>query len=354
MSRSKATLDEIALEADVSSATVSRAFNKPEMVSERTRAKVLEASRRLGMGIPALQTLGLIVPDASNPFFSQLIYLFERELARHGAHLVSASADGRPDREVETIERFRAMGVEGIFYTPARSAGQAVLELVSRGDVPVLAFDRQIATGNLDCVTTASRTATQTMVDYMVNLEHRTFGYITGAEETTTASDRFEAFVNALARNGLELSPTLTFPGTYRLPSGRDAAEAFLLLPAHERPTVVVAANDLMAMGFIQRVQQEGLSVPHEVSVVGFDGIEFGAWYSPSLTTIVQPVRRLVREATDLLLDRISRTSRGDELLRPRTVSVDPRFVVRDSVGPARDPDARPELFVLSGQSQES
>ncbi|MGS2809302.1 LacI family DNA-binding transcriptional regulator [Nocardia sp. MW-W600-9] len=347
----KATLDEIALEADVSAATVSRTFNKPQMVSGVTREKVFEASRRLGMGVPALQTLGLIVPDASNPFFSQLIYLFERELAVHGAQLVSASADGRPDREVEIVERFRAMGVEGIFYTPARSGGEAILELVSRGDVPVLAFDRQIVTGNLDCVTTSSRTATQTMVDYLVNLEHERFGYILGADQTTTASDRYEAFVHALARNSLELRPSLTFPGNYHASSGRDAAESFLLLSDSERPTVMVAANDLMAIGFIQRVQQEGLSVPLDVSVTGFDGIEFGAWYSPSLTTVVQPVRRLVREATKLLLDRISRTSRGDELPRPRTVTVDPRFVVRDSVGVPRSSRRPPGLYVLNNES---
>lgn len=352
MTRRKPTLDEIALEADVSAATVSRVFNRPEMVSESKRALVLEASKRLGNGIPALQTLGLIVPDASNPFFSQLIYLFERELARHGAQVVSASAEGKSEREVETIERFRAMGVEGIFYTPSRSGGEAILELVSRGDVPVLAFDRQIVTGNLDCVTTASRTATQTMVDYLVNLEHSRFGYILGAEQTTTAADRFEAFVHALARNGLEVPAALTFSGNYRLPSGRDAAESFLVLPADERPTVVVAANDLMAIGFIQRVQEEGLVVPRDVSVVGFDGIEFGAWYSPSLTTIVQPVRRLVREATNLLLDRIDRTSRGDEVPRPRTVSVDPRFVVRNSVGVPPGSGASRGLYVLNGHSE--
>lgn len=351
MSRAKATLDDIATEAGVSTATVSRVFNRPDVVSPVTRAAVLDASRRLGQGVPSMQTLGLIVPDASNPFFSQLIYLFERELSRHGVHLVPASSDGKTDREVDIIERFRAMGVEGIFYTPSHSGGQAILELVARGDMPVLAFDRQISTGNLDCVTTASRAATQTMVDYLVNLGHSRFGYICGAECTTTAASRYEAFIDGLSKNGLYLVESLTFAGTYHLPAGRDVAEVFLQIPEDQRPTAMVCANDLMAIGFIQRVQEAGLRVPRDVSVVGFDGIELGAWYSPSLTTIVQPVRRLVREATNLLLDRISLTKRNEEIPKPRTVSVDPRFVVRDSVGPAQDWDPSPNLYVLSNHS---
>jgi DNA-binding LacI/PurR family transcriptional regulator len=329
---------DIASEADVSEATVSRVFNRPEAVSEATRERVYAVSRRLGFGTPVQQTLGLIVPDASNPFFSQLIYHFERELRRHGAHLVSASAEGRTDKEVQIVDRFRGMGVEGIFYTPARNDGEAIVQLVSRGDLPVLAFDRQLRAGNLDCVTTSPRMATQMLVDYLVNLGHERFGYIAGARWTTTAEDRFEAFSHALAKNGIVLSDQDVFPGNYRVTGGRDYAETFLLMPPETRPTAVVAGNDLMALGFIQRVQETSLRVPEHVSVAGFDGIDFGAWYSPSLTTISQPVRRLVREATTLLLARIDAMKRMDEIPPPRTIPVEPRFVARDSVGPAPSP----------------
>lgn len=333
----------------MSEATVSRVFNKPLLVKDETRVRVVEATRRLGFGLPSLQTLGLIVPDASNPFFSQLVYYFERELARHGTQVVSASSDGQTDREIEIIERFRGMGVEGILYTPSRSSGDAIVELVSRGDVPVLAFDRQIAAGNLDCVTTAARSATQMMIDYLYNLGHRRFAYIKGAEDTATAQDRYEAVMEGLARNGLTLDSSLVYPGNYRFSAGRDYGEAYLHVSETDRPTAVIAANDVMAIGFIQRVQEAGVRVPVDVSVAGFDGIEYGTWYSPSLTTIVQPVRRLVHEATRLILERIEQTRRGDVVPPPKTVPVEPRFVVRDSVGPAPSPESlRASMHVVT------
>lgn len=340
---------DVAVEAGVSTATVSRFFNDPSKLSATKRVLVADTLRRMGAGVPASQVIGLIVPDASNPFFSQLISFFERELARHGVHLVPASSDGRLDREVDLIDRFRSMGVSGLFYTPTRAGGEAVLQLIASGDIPVLAFDRQVAAGNLDCVTTDSRKAMQMLVDYLIIQGHERFGYIKGVEGTTTASERAESFARAMSTNGLTVEDRLVFQGDYRFSGGRDAAEQFLVMSEHERPTAVIAANDLMAIGFMQRVQQAGLSVPHQISVAGFDGIDYASWYSPSLTTIVQPVRRLVHEATNLLLARIEATEKGDSPPQ-QAIAVRPQLVIRDSVGVAPTPERlRPQLHRLPG-----
>lgn len=345
MTSPRTRLVDIAAEAEVSTATVSRVLNGATNVRDATRDKVLSVARDMGLGLQAQQTLGLLVPDASNPFFAQLIHLFERELARHGAQLITASSDGRVDREIELMERFRGLGVDGVFYTPSRSSAGSIVELLSRGSLPVLAFDRSLPAGNLDVVATSPYAATQMLIDYLLNLGHTRFAYIQGAADTTTAQARYDAFCRSLAKNSITLDEDLVFPGNYRFSGGRDAAERYLALPEGDRPTAVLAGNDLMAIGFIQRVHQSGLRVPGDISVAGFDGIEFGEWYSPSLTTIVQPVRRLVRQATELLLSRIAIIHRGEPAPPPQSFTVEPRFVARESTAEVNSPNARRRQF---------
>lgn len=341
------TLEEIATEAGVSVATVSRTFNRPELVSEATRIKVLAASSRVGNGIPPSRKLGMIVPDASSSFYSQLLYSLDRELFGKGYQLIPASSDGRPEVEMQILERFRAMGVSGIFYIGSRSGSQGVLELISSGDIPVLAYNSEASYGNVDCIVTESRYALQALVDYLLNMGHLRYSYLSGSLDSSVFRERLENFELALARNAHPEATMELFEGTGDFASGRDYAEHFLQLPQDSRPTAVVAANDSMAIGFMQRVQEAGLAIPQDVSVAGFDGTQLAQWCYPALTTIVQPIRRMAREGAALLLDRIS--NQDESTLTPRKLRVDPRFVARASVDTAnRQPNSRPVLRAIN------
>ena len=340
-------LEKVADEAGVSTATVSRVFNRPEMVAPATRRRVLEASKRVGNGTPPRKVLGLVVPDASNEVFSQFLHALEGELFDKGFQLIAASSNGRTEMEMEIIERFRAMGVSGILYVSRGVNSSGVLELASRGDIPIVSFNSRTRLGNSDSIVVSSRRAMQTMVDYFLNLDHEAFGYISGDLTSLTARDTLESFELALARNGLDPeTASLQFEGDFSFASGRNFAELYMQMEDSVRPTAVIAASDAMAIGFMQRVMQSGIRVPDDVSVAGFDGTAFGEWYSPSLTTITTPIRRMAREGVRLLLERIE-WRLGSETAAPqvRVVEVEPRFIARDSVAPRASSQHRRRLF---------
>ena len=205
-----------------------------------------------------------------------------------------------------------------------------ILELASSGDIPILAYNAHVAYGNIDCIVTESRTSLQTMVDYFLNFGHENFAYISGPLNSQVSLSRLENLQIALSKNNLDPENITVFEGKYSYATGRDFAEQFLQLSEAERPTAILAASDVIAIGFMQRVQESGLRIPQDVSVAGFDGGDSGAWYSPSLTTITQPLRRMAKEGVRMISERISST----EKISPRVVNVDPRFIARDSVGP--------------------
>ena len=335
------TLERVAGKARVSPATVSRVLNNKGNVSERTRAKVLSVVKSLGKGHPA-NLVGLILPDAANPFFSQLVFEFEQVLEGMGYHVLASSSEGRPDREIRLIDRFRWLEAGGLIYiSSGDQAKETILSLIADGNLPVVVFDRRITSGNFDSVTTNSRRGTLCAVDFLIAHKHERIAYLKGLKGTETARERFESFRDAMAQNQLELDEAFIFEGDYSLQSGRSCAERLLelrqALKSDEMPTAVLAANDLMAIGMMQRLQQEGLQVPRDLSIVGFDDIRWCEWTHPRLTTIQQPVTEMVRKAADLIVGRMRGTVQGNGI-RPQPIveEVEATLISRDSVAEPR------------------
>jgi LacI family transcriptional regulator len=338
---SRPTLDDIAAQAGVSAATVSRVLNNKCNVSDATRAAVLSATRILGRGMPAGVIVGLIVPDAANPFFSQLGFAFEREFETRGVHVLVSSSEGRADRELALIERFKGLGAQGLIYIAGGGRTQALLSLVAEGTLPVVVFDRRVRAGNVDFVAVNSRHGTLCAVDYLITYGHERIAYLKGLEETETARERYESFCEAMAQNRLRVVPDWVFLGDYTVPAGRACAERLLGIPSDQRPTAILAANDLMAIGLMQRLQQEGWSLPRDLSVIGFDNIAFSEWVHPALTTISQPTQLLVREAANHLMQRIADTThRNGDRQPPKAVELMPTLVPRASVAEPWTPQA--------------
>jgi LacI family transcriptional regulator len=327
-SKKKIALTEIADKAGVSTATVSRVLNERTSVSDATRDRVLAAYRRVHQALPITSQaiVGLIVPDSSNPFFSELEYAFERALERavvqqelrnhrkrvrsQGVHLITVSSEGDVKREIELGERLQDLGVKGIILIGAGDSARSVAHMAARG-LPVLVFDRRIPTGDLDSVVVNSHLGTRRAVDYLCTLGHQRIGYLRGLESTASAGERFAAFVEAMAAHDLAPQPSWIFKGRYDIASGRECGEALRGLPARERPTAMLAGNDLMAIGLMQDLQEHGWKLPEHLSVIGFDGIRWADWVYPRLTTIAQPIDELVTRAVRLLLRRIERTAKA-------------------------------------------
>lgn len=342
-----ANLEAIARKADVAPVTVWRVLHNRPNVAQDTRAKVVAAMRDLGKPI-AGKLVGLIVPDASNPFFAALAFAFEKAFADVGMHLLISSSDGRLDREIQVIERLRALGIRGLIYVPADSSPDTLLRLVADDPLACVVLDRRppIA-GNFDFVSVDSRQGTQAAVDYLRTYGHEAIGYLKGPASAASATERFDSFCAAMKLNGLALRSDWIFEGDFTLPAGRACAEKLLALPEGARPTAILAANDLMAIGLMQRVQDAGWRIPDYLSVIGFDDILWSYWTQPALTTIAQPIEMLVGESVRLLQRRIDELARNAVRRAVAEQSIKPRLIPRASVAPPR-PTTSPRLELVS------
>jgi DNA-binding LacI/PurR family transcriptional regulator len=325
-------LEVIAQKAGVSLATVSRVLNNQRNVADSTRERVLTALRDLSP--PRRQTLliGLILPDTANQFFTGLAFELDRECERRRASLMIGSSDGRADRELNLLDRFTSLKIDGLlFISSGTGQSEILLQTVAGNEVPpIVAFDRGV--GNLDRVTVDNRKGTAQAVDHLVSYGHTRIGYLKGQADTETAIERFESFQKTMAKNHLEVIENWVFEGDYRPEAGWKCAEELLALDATQRPTAIAVANDLMAVTLMQRLLEAGWELPQDLSIVGFDDIPVASWVHPQLTTITQPLARLAQEAMNLLTQRITETACNNRISDPRVVVVEPVFTSRSSV----------------------
>lgn len=345
-------LRHISRRAGVSTATVSRVLNNKPNVSDESRKAVLDAIGELGGGRPPSKKIGLIIPNTSNPYFSQLAYVFERELEiSEDASVLVVSSDDNARRELALLQRLKGLDVDGLIYISSGGTSGTIPALIAEGDLPVVVFDRRVRAGNLDFVTVDSRPGISKAVDYLQAFGHSEIAYLNGLEHTETAISRFESFRDSMGRNGMDINEEWIFEGDYLPESGVRCASRILAMGKENAPTAIICANDLMAIGLMQRLQQGGWKIPKHISVVGFDGIQDGKWYYPSLTTIEQPVEQMVTEAVRLLRKRLDNKHKVP--IENEFVSLDPRLIPRDSVSsPRPDKDSGPRLRLALDNSK--
>jgi DNA-binding LacI/PurR family transcriptional regulator len=337
----RVTIIDVARSAGVSIASVSAALNGRSGVSEETRARIGEVADRLGW-VPSLRgrslsqkrafAVGLVIQRSatvveSDPFFAGFIGGVEAVLVDRGYALVLQVGASRS----AMLERYHRLlldhRIDGVFLTDiedrdprfamlARSGTPAVA--VNAGpDCPMPAVRQDHAPGLLE------------LVDRVVALGHRRIAHVSGPPGFIHSGQRERVWRDALRRQGLRPGPV--FAGDFSIRSGTLAADRLFRQGGRSpRPTAVVCANDLMALGFLTRAVDLGLDVPGELSVTGFDGIEFGAYARPSLTTVATSPHQLGAASARSLLASI-------EDGRPEDVEIEPtRLVLRDSLGPAK------------------
>lgn len=332
MAQSKSKLKSIAAAAGCSMSTVSRALNG-QAVSATHRDSIIQAMDALNLGHYIQYKIGLILPETQNPFFPELAFAFEAEMEERDTHVLVSSAEGSLEREVTLVKRFLTLGVDGLVYVPTAQGSQALLTLIAETKMPVLVFDRRVANGNFDFVSVDSTVGTFRAIDHLIKFGHKKIGYLKGLENTFPAQERFDSFIDAMTRHGLAVNHRWIFRGDFTLKSGVAAAAKLLQLKSHDRPTAVLTANDCGAIGLMRRLQQAGWELPAELSVVGFDNIQWSGWTNPPLTTIAQPLKPMVKQASDALLARIAGSRKPRR--RPLAVnsnSVEPTLLVRASV----------------------
>jgi DNA-binding LacI/PurR family transcriptional regulator len=335
MTGAPARLADIAQQAGVSEATVSRVLNGRAGVAAGTRQKVLAALDVLGYERPvrlrrrSAGLVGLVIPELTNPIFPAFAQLIEQALSGHGYTPVLGTQMPGGATEDELVDQLVEHGVTGIVFLSGLHADLSAdpgryAKLAGRGVPHVLVngFNERISA---PFVSPDDRAAARVAVRHLAALGHRRIGLAVGPERFVPSRRKAEGFTEAVAGLGPEVSGLVRHT-LFTVEGGHAAAGALLEAGC----TGVVCGSDLMALGVVRAARQRGLSVPGEVSVVGYDDSELNAFTDPPLTTVRQPVRAMANAAVDALLEEMG----GNPV--PRTEFVfQPELVVRGSTAPA-------------------
>ncbi|MBL0406962.1 LacI family DNA-binding transcriptional regulator [Microvirga aerilata] len=332
-----ARIQDVARLADVSTATVSRALATPERVSPEARARVLEAIAKTGyVPNPAARTLRsqktymvlVVLPDLSNTFFSKILRGIEETLFEAGYGMIISDLDGSPAKEAHFAAFTAAGRVDGAILLNGHLFGQSRdgEGQPARITIPLVALCEAIPGADIPQIEIDNRAAASRMTQHLAGLGHSSIAYVSGPAINVLERERFQGFKEGLQAAGLPYDPALVIPGDYTIEAGVAAGER--LVAQATRPTAVFCTSDEMAIGLMRTVLSAGLRVPEDISVAGFDDIDFAAVAEPSLTTIRQPRRELGQAAATALIDLLQgRTT-------PKRIRLETELVVRDSVAP--------------------
>jgi LacI family repressor for deo operon, udp, cdd, tsx, nupC, and nupG len=331
-----ATIQDVARDAGVSTATVSRVFSAPELVLEATRLKVMEAVTRLGyepnFAAKSLRTLRtdkilVTVPDISNPFFSQVIRGVEEAALAAGYSVLLGDTRHEEAREEQYAAMFRRKEADGLIFLGHRLPEVLSDMVAAKGPKTPIVNGCEFRPGL--AVSSAhidnERAAAEAMV-HLYGLGHTRIGVVTGPLASPISSDRLAGALSAAQRHGRASALRIAI-GDFSIESGvRQTGE---LLDEPGRPTAIFCFSDEMAMGALEAIRQRGLSCPQEVSLVGFDDIRFAQYLHPQLTTVSQPKEQIGHEVVRLLMDILS--GRATAL---QNVTLPHQLVVRSSTAP--------------------
>jgi LacI family transcriptional regulator len=333
------TINDVAALAGVSKRTVTRVLNRSSKVKGETRVRIEKVIDELNY-VPSRQARGLAV---SRSFLIGLVYdvptLFINDIQRdilgiiedEGYELVVHACDFPGERLVENIIRFvNRANLDGIIILPPVSDIEGLGKELERAGCRYVRVTSEVSDETSKLVVTDYLSAISDMTRHLVELGHREIGFIAGPHEHLSSRKRYEAFVQALASQGLELPDEMVAEGAYTFDSGVKAAEK--LLSGGRRPTAIFAANDEMAFGVLRVAYQLGVKIPEDMSLVSFDGTPFSSFAVPTLSTIIRRTGPMARLATQKLLAQTNGNPADDQI---HETMVSPRFVSRESTGPA-------------------
>ena len=327
------TISDVARRARVTTATVSNVITQRVPVSEKTRARVLEAIEELGyrpnlvargLSQGKTKTLALVVPTLSNPFFAEVVEEVERVSDQHDYQLLLSMTHNSLEEGKRHLERMASRWVDGFIVMGMAADIVDVLALKDGGKEVVLSvWNQDQYTQTLPIIDIDFRLAGELATRHLIECGHR---HIAAIIEEPVQLTRRRGFETALVEAGLPAPPEYIRQGNSSFESGYQGALELLALPTP--PTGIFAGNDWMALGAIEAIVSQGLSVPHDIAVVGVDDISQAAHAHPPLTTISIPKREMARAATELLLRYVQARDVPEE---PLKILVSPHLKVRQS-----------------------
>jgi LacI family transcriptional regulator len=328
-----ATIYEVSKLAGVSLATVSRVMNNSDKVTLKTRKKVEAAMRQLGyrpntiaqsLALRRSNSIGVLVPELHGPFFGAMLGAIESELRKEGKHVIITAGHSDPDREKEAIEFLASGRCDGlILYVFAIS--DEYIENLMKASIPVVVIGRLIPGIEKNCVSLDNERGGYLATRALIEAGHRQVACITGPQWKSDGKERLSGYKRALSEHGIDFDPQRVVEGDYEESSGRAGMQE--LMRSGTPFTALFCANDVMAAGAIAVARENGLDIPRELSVVGFDNVFFTRYMHPKLSTIEYPVETMGRMAVRCVLREVYSKEGQDIHCR-----FEPTLVQRDSV----------------------
>jgi LacI family transcriptional regulator len=307
----RVTISDVAREAGVSLMTVSRVINDKGEISAATRQHVLDVIERLGyrpssiargLATQRTSTLGLVVPDIANPFFSDVARGAEDRARGVGYNVFVCNTDESPQREIAALESLEEKRVDGVLLCSSRlNADDLRAALVSHPAAVLV--NRRLEGARVGAILLADEAGARVATQHLLQSGHRAVGFLAGPFTSYSSRQRSRGYRAALEGAGVRYNPTWVRPCAYHVEGGRETAH--VLLADHPELTALFCYNDLVAIGTLQACAELGRRVPDDLAIVGFDDIPLAGLVTPALTTCRVPRYELGEQAMQLLLDRI-------------------------------------------------
>ncbi|WP_037083964.1 LacI family DNA-binding transcriptional regulator [Neorhizobium vignae] len=335
--KNRVTLLDVAARANVSRATASLVIRKSPLVGTETRARVEEAMRELGyvynMGAARLRaershTVGVVVPNLTNPFFAELLSGIESVIDAAGMVVILANSGDLAERQDMVMQRMREHGVDGVIICPAAATEPEFLDRMAEWGLPLVQALRHIS-DDIDYAGVDYAAGMREAVGHLASLGHRRIAFAVHGPVHSAYLERIEGFRDAMFSRGFDPDLIIRVPDqTAQIPGS-----AHLLFENREKPTAVVCFNDVIALGLSAGLHDLGLKVGENFSLIGFDDVTEADIIRPRLTSVSTAPVTIGENAARLLLDRLS-----DPLLPPRRVVKETRLHIRQSCGPIAGP----------------
>ncbi len=330
--KSRVTIHDVAAEAGVSFGTVSRVINDDVHVKDETRERVKDAIKRLNyvanrqarsLAGGKTNSIGVLVPDLGTGYIGEIIRGIDAELSLANLDLILYTTHRTPRKEADYVANLASGMVDGLLIVLPRQPADFINHM-NQQRFPFVLIDHQGTGSDCPAVGAMNWSGGYSATEYLIKTGHQRIGFITGSMDLGCTHDRLSGYRAALKTYHIDEDPELIYEGNFFQPDGYAGALTLLDLP--NPPTAIFASNDVMAMGVMDAVRHRGLRVPDDISVIGFDDIPQASLVRPALTTINQPLEKMGRVATQLLLGMLDDPEKEAERIELPT-----QLVIRDS-----------------------
>ncbi len=332
-----ASIKDIARIAGVAHSTVSRALRNSPLINPETVQRIQRIAGEAGYRTSAAartlvtrrsDTIGVVATNIADPFVAGVVSGIEETADRHGLSVFLANSNAEPERELRVARKFEERRVDGIIVTASR-AGDQYVPLLTHMRVPIVLLNNQHPSQFAHSVMIANTQASLDATRYLIALGHRRIAYLGDRQGYQSDTERYAGYRKALKDAGLRFEPRLVAHGDGKPEGAEEAAAQLLALPLP--PTAIFCYNDMSALGAMRQIRNRGLSIPADISIVGFDDLYISQYLNPPLTTVRQPMRQMGNLAMETLLQIFS----GDGLRHD--IKVPGELIVRESAAPPKE-----------------